>query len=149
MNTLEKALKKKSSEADSGLEKKQSVDSAMKEKADLFKSPQIGGNWSQVLGLSSKLSEKLEQFELNEDKKEETFFIGVCGGTCAGKKNIVQLIQQELKDVPIAVLSQENFYKNFANQEGFDINKIDWDTPSSTDWDLLHVILEFLNESKQ
>lgn len=48
---------------------------------------------------------------------EESFVIGVAGGTASGKTTVCDLIMQRLHEQCVVILSQDSFYRGLTDQE--------------------------------
>lgn len=70
-----------------------------------------------------------------------TLIVGLCGGSGSGKTTIADLVPRLLKEVKptltIAVLAQDDYYRNNAAEPGFDPATYDFDHPQARDIALL------------
>jgi uridine kinase len=76
---------------------------------------------------------------------EEKLFmlvIGIAGGTGSGKTTVVQKIIENLPAGEVAVISQDSYYKDNSHLPLAERQKINFDHPSSIEFDLLvdHII---------
>ncbi len=72
--------------------------------------------------------------------------IGIAGGTGSGKTTVVRKIREKMPDATVAVLSQDSYYrdnKHLPLEERLEIN---FDHPSSIEFDLL---ISHINELKK
>ncbi|NOU94179.1 uridine kinase [Paenibacillus sp. LMG 31456] len=72
--------------------------------------------------------------------------IGIAGGTGSGKTTVARSIIEKLGNEQITFISQDNYYKDHADMEFNQREKINYDHPLAFDNDLL---LQQLNELKQ
>jgi len=63
--------------------------------------------------------------------------IGIAGGTGCGKTTVVNQIVEELKNDEVEVISQDSYYKDTSHLTYDERVKINFDHPSSIDFDLL------------
>ena len=72
--------------------------------------------------------------------------IGIAGGTGSGKTTVVSQIIEELPKDEVCVISQDSYYKDTSHLSYDERIKINFDHPSSIDFDLL---VRHLKELKQ
>jgi len=63
------------------------------------------------------------------------FIIGIAGGSCSGKTSVSEFIQS-ISPTDITIISQDSYYKGL--QKGEHAQDINFDDPSSIEWDLLN-----------
>ena len=73
-----------------------------------------------------------------------TFIIGIAGGTGSGKTTVVNQIINELPADEVCVISQDSYYKATDNLSYEERTKINFDHPRSIDFDLLTAHLKEL-----
>ena len=74
--------------------------------------------------------------------------IGIAGGTGSGKTTVVNQIIQELPEGEVCVISQDSYYKDTSHLTYDERVKINFDHPSSIDFDLLKEHLHQLRAGK-
>lgn len=74
--------------------------------------------------------------------------IGIAGGTGSGKTTVVHQIMSELADADVGVISQDSYYKTNDHLSMEERAMINFDHPSSIDFDLLCYHLQELNEGR-
>ncbi|MGB0777705.1 MAG: uridine kinase [Flavobacteriaceae bacterium] len=72
--------------------------------------------------------------------------LGIAGGTGSGKTTVVNRIMQELPQGEVTVISQDHYYKDTSELSYEQRTKINFDHPSSIDFDLLTKNLTELKE---
>lgn len=72
--------------------------------------------------------------------------IGIAGGTGSGKTTVVNKIISSLPPGEVAVMPQDNYYKDLSHIPPEDRNKINFDEPAAIEWSYL---VEQLKELKQ
>ena len=72
--------------------------------------------------------------------------IGIAGGTGSGKTTVVQKIVDQLPEGEVTVLSQDSYYKQHDDLSFEERSKINFDHPSSIDFELL---VQHLKELKK
>ena len=82
-----------------------------------------------------------------------SYFIAVSGGTTSGKTSTCLLIQKQLEtengedlSQHVLILSMDSFYLGIA--DGEHAEEINFDHPSSFDWDLMYQVLFFLKNGE-
>lgn len=71
-------------------------------------------------------------------KPESVFLIGITGGSCAGKSAFAQRLRDALGKDYSSILSQDSYYYDQSVQFDRDGGIINFDDPTSIDFDLLH-----------
>jgi len=113
-----------------------------------FMTPQLSADLSQFSGLSLRLEndnktgakiDRLSNFPLRNSKP---FVIGVCGGNCAGKMDLVHYLVQSLGEKRCTILKQENFYHTLPDRES--LEDYNYDDPDATDWEFMEDGLDAL-----
>ncbi len=66
----------------------------------------------------------------------ENFFIGIGGGTCAGKTSVAEGIEKRLEG-RITLLTQDNYYEDQQNLSIEERKEQNYDHPDAFDWDLM------------
>lgn len=87
-------------------------------------------------------------FGIFAEKKIEMMVIGIAGGTGSGKTTVVQNILKKLNEEHICVLSQDNYYNDNHGLSMEEKEKVNYDHPSSIDFDLLTAHVKALKEGK-
>ncbi len=72
--------------------------------------------------------------------------LGIAGGTGCGKTTVVNQIVEELRNEEVEVISQDSYYKNTSHLTYDERVEINFDHPSSIDFELL---IEHLKELKK
>ncbi|MBD5197759.1 MAG: uridine kinase [Bacteroidales bacterium] len=74
--------------------------------------------------------------------------IGIAGGTGSGKTTVVDRIIRALPPGEVAVLPQDNYYKDLSHLKPEERQKINFDEPKTIEWSLLVEQLKQLSEGK-
>lgn len=74
--------------------------------------------------------------------------IGIAGGTGSGKSTVVKKIISKLPEGEVALISQDSYYKDNSHLPLDERQKINFDHPSSLEFDLLAKHLQELKEDK-
>jgi uridine kinase len=74
--------------------------------------------------------------------------IGIAGGTGSGKTTVVNKIISSLPQGEVAVIPQDNYYKDSSHVPPEERSKINFDEPDAFDWPLLFNHLQQLKEGK-
>lgn len=74
--------------------------------------------------------------------------IGIAGGTGSGKTTVVQQIMNELPHEEVGIISQDSYYRQTTGLSYEDRSKINFDHPSSIDFELLATHLADLKAGK-
>ncbi len=74
--------------------------------------------------------------------------IGIAGGTGSGKTTVVNKIISSLPPGEVAVLPQDNYYRDSSHIPPEDRQKINFDEPAAIEWPLLTHQLKELKEGK-
>lgn len=74
--------------------------------------------------------------------------IGIAGGTGSGKTTVVNKIISSLPPGEVAVLPQDNYYRDSSHIPPEDRQKINFDEPAAIEWPLLTRQLQQLKEGK-
>ena len=102
-----------------------------------FQSPTLNRAFGEFMAMNLK--------DLREESAEKTFLVeikpfvmGICGGTSAGKSQIVKMIVKSLNKRKnadkVTFLSEENFYK--SREHNHEEKEIDFDHPTNIDWEM-------------
>ncbi len=75
--------------------------------------------------------------------------VGIAGGTGAGKSTVVRKIMGQLPDDKVAVLPQDNYYKDNSHLPLEERQKLNFDHPASIDFELLVAHLEQLSKGEE
>ena len=67
----------------------------------------------------------------------KNFVIGICGGSCSGKTTFARLLQRELGEDKSALVYQDSYYIDQSHRFKEDGGDVNFDHPSSIDFDLL------------
>ena len=82
--------------------------------------------------------------------RETPYIIGVTGGTASGKTSTCRIIQRQLReegvDQNVVIISMDSFYNGL--KEGEDADGVNFDHPSSFDWDLMFAVFEKLKSGE-
>lgn len=74
--------------------------------------------------------------------------IGIAGGSGCGKTTVVKKIIKNLPKDSVAIISQDSYYKDNGHKSAEERAKINFDHPSSIEFNLLIKHLEMLKEGK-
>ncbi|WP_194850401.1 uridine kinase [Nonlabens antarcticus] len=74
--------------------------------------------------------------------------LGIAGGTGSGKTTVVNQVAHEYPNTDVTVISQDSYYKDTSHLSYEERTKINFDHPSSIDFDLLKEHLIQLREGK-
>lgn len=72
-----------------------------------------------------------------DSRPESVFFIGVTGGSCAGKSTFARRLRDALGLKYCNILSQDSYYRDQSAHFDHDGGAINFDDPGSIDFDLL------------
>ena len=72
--------------------------------------------------------------------------IGIAGGSGSGKTTVVKKIIKSLPKDSVAIISQDSYYKDNGHKSSEERAKINFDHPSSIEFNLLVKHLEILKE---
>lgn len=118
-----------------------------------FMTPQLSADLSQFSGLSLRLEDdnkaggKLDRLSNFPLRNSKPFVIGVCGGNCAGKMDLVHYLVQNLGERRCSILKQENFYYPLPEKEA--LEDYNYDDPDATDWEYMEDGLDALLSQKK
>ncbi len=73
--------------------------------------------------------------------------IGITGGTGCGKTTVVNQIINELPENEVGVISQDSYYNDLSHLSMEERVKVNFDHPSSIDFDLLAAHLVALKKA--
>lgn len=116
-----------------------------------FQSPTLNRAFGEFMNMNLKTLRD-EQTEISNVVQIKPFVMGICGGTSAGKSQIVKMISKSLNKRKntdkVTFLSEENFFKSKSqhNQEEKDI---DFDHPTNIDWEMFMAALNALMDRKK
>lgn len=74
--------------------------------------------------------------------------IGIAGGTGSGKTTVVNKIVSSFPTGEVAVIPQDNYYKDSSHIPAAERSKINFDEPDAIEWSLLVKHLELLKQGK-
>ena len=74
------------------------------------------------------------------------FIIGITGGTGSGKTTIVNEVNKLFDSSEICLLYSDSYYKNNANLDFNQRDKLNYDTPEAIDFDLLNKHIDLLKQ---
>ena len=74
--------------------------------------------------------------------------IGIAGGTGSGKSTVVSRIVESLPEGAVALLPQDNYYRDLSHLPIEQRRKVNFDEPRSIEWTLLESQLETLREAR-
>ena len=74
------------------------------------------------------------------------FIIGITGGTGSGKTTIVNEVNKLFDYSEISLLSSDSYYKNNANLDFNQRDKLNYDIPEAIDFDLLNKHVDLLKQ---
>ncbi|WVZ15716.1 hypothetical protein V8G54_013282, partial [Vigna mungo] len=75
---------------------------------------------------------------------KQPFFIGVAGGTASGKTTVCNMINTQLRDQRVVLISQDSFYYPLSDQTLQKVNEYNFDHPDAFDTKLLLSTMEKL-----
>jgi|TARA_B110000444_G_scaffold63166_1_gene59110 uridine kinase len=75
--------------------------------------------------------------------------IGICGGTGSGKSTLANKIESHFKSSGVVKIRSDSYYKNHSTLTFNDRSKINYDHPSSIDFELLINNLKNLKNNKK
>lgn len=109
-----------------------------------FQSPTLNRALGDFLSLNLKTLREENDFSPISDIKP--FVMGICGGTSAGKSQIVKMIAKSLhkrkNTDKVTFLSEENFFK--SKELHCQEKEIDFDHPDNVDWKVFSLALDSL-----
>jgi len=74
------------------------------------------------------------------------FIVGITGGTGSGKTTIVNEVNKLFDSSDICLLSSDSYYKNNANLDFSQRDKLNYDTPEAIDFNLLNKHIDLLKQ---
>ena len=74
------------------------------------------------------------------------FIIGITGGTGSGKTTIINEVNKLFDSSDICLLSSDSYYKNNANLDFSQRDKLNYDTPEAIDFNLLNKHIDLLKQ---
>jgi len=88
--------------------------------------------------------------EMNSDRKDWPFIIGVAGGTASGKTSVCNLIVNRLgiDNHRVAIISQDCFYKSLTEENHKHVVDYNFDHPDAFDWELIEETLLNLKQGR-
>lgn len=75
-------------------------------------------------------------------------FIGITGGTCAGKTSVARAVAEELEDDSAVIIPIDNYYQDRSHLSFEERKKINYDHPHAFDWELLKKHISRLEQGK-
>jgi uridine kinase len=73
-----------------------------------------------------------------DSKPEAIFFIGITGGSCAGKSTFARRLRDELGSEYCSILCQDSYYHDQSARFDYEGGAVNFDDPASVDFELLH-----------
>lgn len=64
-------------------------------------------------------------------------FIGITGGTCAGKTSVAQAVLKEIEGDSEVIIPLDNYYKDRSHLSFEERKQVNYDHPDAFDWELL------------
>ncbi len=64
---------------------------------------------------------------------QKPYIVGIAGGSASGKTYLLRKLQEELQDVPLTLISLDNYYFDLEHQEPDENGEINFDHPSALD----------------
>ena len=74
------------------------------------------------------------------------FIVGITGGTGSGKTTIINEVNKLFDSSDICLLSSDSYYKNNANLNFSQRDKLNYDTPEAIDFNLLNKHIDLLKQ---
>ena len=74
------------------------------------------------------------------------FIVGITGGTGSGKTTIINEVNKLFDSSDICLLSSDSYYKNNANLDFSQRDKLNYDTPEAIDFNLLNKHIDWLKQ---
>lgn len=74
--------------------------------------------------------------------------IGIGGGSGSGKTTLARRVQDEAGDDLVTIVELDSYYHNFAHLSQRERERINFDHPEATDWDLLLADLRALRDGE-
>ena len=74
------------------------------------------------------------------------FIVGITGGTGSGKTTIINEVNKLFDTSDICLLSSDSYYKNNANLDFSQRDKLNYDTPEAIDFNLLNKHIDLLKQ---
>ena len=120
-----------------------------------FQSPTLNRAFGDFMHINIKTLRDEKTPTTTEEVHEceiKPFVMGICGGTSAGKSQIVKMIVRSLnkrKNIEkVTFLSEENFFKS-KSQHNQEESEIDFDHPNNIDWEMFKKALNALLDRKK
>ena len=76
------------------------------------------------------------------------FIVGITGGTGSGKTTIINEVNKLFDSSDICLLSSDSYYKNNANLDFSQRDKLNYDTPEAIDFNLLNKHIDLLKQGR-
>ena len=80
-------------------------------------------------------------------EEKDRYFIGIAGGTCAGKTSVARGIEERIEDYT-SIIVQDNYYEDQSDMELEERKKQNYDHPDAFDWDLMEGQIEKMLEGE-
>ncbi|HVD59425.1 MAG TPA: uridine kinase [Gemmatimonadaceae bacterium] len=74
--------------------------------------------------------------------------IGIAGGSGSGKSTVARKVAEALKNLSVAFIDMDAYYRNFTSISLEERRKVNWDHPDAFDFDLLTEHLRDLSERR-
>jgi uridine kinase len=74
--------------------------------------------------------------------------IGIAGGSGSGKSTVARKVAESLKNLSVAFIDMDAYYRNFTSISLEERRKVNWDHPDAFDFDLLTEHLRDLSERR-
>lgn len=137
-------LKQKKAKKPHDLEEKEGIEKFK----SYFQSPTLNRAFGDFMSMNLKTLREEEGIEESVSPSQiKPFVMGICGGTSAGKSQILKMIIKSLNSKKntnkVTFLSEENFFKSQEEHTGQG-KDIDYDHPDNVDWETFNLGLDTL-----
>lgn len=85
---------------------------------------------------------------MRDNSETMELFIGITGGTCAGKTSVAQAVAKEIESDSAVIIPIDNYYRDRSHLSFEERKQINYDHPEAFDWELLKQHISQLQQGK-
>jgi len=82
----------------------------------------------------------------NNSTTYSTYILGICGSSASGKSHAVSKIIESLLPIPISVVDQDSYYRDFSRMSPEERDSLNYDHPDAIDFIEMHESIKSLKE---